>query len=60
MNYSEENVRAMSEYSRLCQEKYKESTDGHFSDAIQTILDSLKSLSDDEEANDTDDEKEQG
>ena len=59
MNYSQENVRAMAEYTRLIQEKYEELTDGHFPDAIQTILDSLKSLSDDEEADDTDDDEEQ-
>ena len=59
MNYSQENVRAMAEYTRLIQEKYEEPTDGHFPDATQTILDSLKSLSDDEEADDTDDDEEQ-
>ena len=30
MNYSQENVRAMAEYTRLLQEKYEEPTDGHF------------------------------
>ena len=35
----------------------EEPTDGHFPDATQTILDSLKSLSDDEEADNTDDEE---
>ena len=59
MNYSQENVRAMAEYTRLIQEKYEEPTDGHFPDATQTILDSLKSLSDDEEADDTDNDEEQ-
>ena len=59
MNYSQENVRAMAEYTRLIQEKYEEPTDGHFPDATQTILDSLKFLSDDEEADDTDDDEEQ-
>ena len=59
MNYSEENVRAMAEYTRLSQEKYEEPTDGHFPDATQTILDSLKSISDDEEADDNDDDEEQ-
>ena len=44
MNYSQENVRAMAEYTRLIQEKYEEPTDGHFPDATQTILDSLNSL----------------
>ena len=50
----------MAEYARLCQEIYEEPTDGHFPDATQTILDSIKSLSDDEEADDTDDDEEQG
>ena len=49
----------MAEYTRLIQEKYEEPTDGHFRDATQMILDSLKSLSDDEEADDTDDDEEQ-
>ena len=60
MNYSEENARTMAEYTRLCQEKYEEPTDGHFPDATQTILDLLKSLSDDEEGNNIDDNEEQG
>ena len=59
MNYSQENVSVMAEYTRFIQEKYEEPTDGHFPDATQTILDSLKSLSDDEEADDTDDDEEQ-
>ena len=32
---------------------------GHFPDATQTIFDSLKSLSDDKEADNTDDDEEQ-
>ena len=49
----------MAEYAILIQEKYEEPTNGHFPDATQTILASLKCLSDDEEADDTDDDEEQ-
>ena len=49
----------MAEYTRLIQEKYEEPTDGHVLDATKTILDSLKSLFDDEEADNTDDDEEQ-
>ena len=59
MNYSQENICAMVEYSRLIQEKYKEPTDGHFPDATQTNLDSLQSLSNDKETDNTDDDEEQ-
>ena len=60
MNSSQENMRAVAEYRRLTQEKYKEPTDAHFPDGTQTILDLLISPSDEKDVSNTDEDEKQG
>ena len=56
MKFSRENACAMAEYTRIISDQYEEPRDGIFPDATQTILDSLKSSSDDEVDYETDEE----
>lgn len=59
MNYAQENKCTMVETQDLSKRNTKRVTDGHNPDATQTILDLLKSLSDDAEADNTDNNEEQ-